>query len=131
MSEQLVPRVAAQFLRFAVVGVFGTAAHYAVLGAFVEWAGVSVLLGTTAGFTVGALVSYVLNRRFTFASHVPHALALPKFLAVAVAGAVINWVVVAWLLAHLDVHYLLIQLFATGAVLVWNFVANSIWTFRA
>ena len=123
-------RVFSRFLRFALVGIFGTAAHYVVLVSLVEVYGIPVLIATTAGFLSGALVNYMLNRRFTFASDAKHAIALPKFLTVSVLGALINWLVVAWLLGHLNIHYIVVQLFATAAVLIWNFTANNIWTFR-
>lgn len=122
--------VVAQFFGFAVVGLVGTAAHYAVLWFLVEFGSVSVVAATTAGFAVGAIVNYFLNRRFTFTSDATHAAALPKFLVIAALCAVVNALVVAWLLEHTNVHYLLIQLFATGTVFVWNFIANSLWTFR-
>lgn len=122
--------VLTQFLAFAIVGLFGTAAHYVVLWALVEISDVPVVAATTAGFVVGAIVNYVLNRRFTFVSKATHAAALPKFLTVATFGATINALVVAWLIEHTDIYYLIAQLFATGAVLVWNFAANYAWTFR-
>ena len=123
--------VLVQFMGFAAVGLFGTVAHYAVLWLLVESVHIAVVPATTAGFVVGAVVNYALNRRFVFASNASHVVALPKFLLVAACGAVINGLAVAWLLAITDVHYLLIQLVATAAVLVWNFAANYLWTFRA
>jgi putative flippase GtrA len=122
--------VLARFFGFAAVGIFGTAAHYAVLWLLVERAGAAVVPATTAGFTTGAIVNYILNRRFVFDSVASHGTALPKFLTVAVCGAVINALAVAWLLAVTDAHYLLVQLTATATVLVWNFAANYLWTFR-
>lgn len=121
----------AKLIRFALVGVVGTGAHYAVLTLLVELAHVPILAATTAGFTVGALVNYTLNRRFTFVSDAKHSVALPKFLTVAALGAVCNGLVVAWLLQQTDFHYLVVQLFATSVVLLWNFAANSLWTFRS
>jgi len=129
--ELAVHPLMAKLVRFTLVGAVGTGAHYAVLSLLVELFHVPVLAATTAGFTVGALVNYTLNRRFTFASDAKHSVALPKFLAVAALGAVCNWLVVAWLLQHSDFHYLVVQLFATSVVLLWNFAANSLWTFRA
>ena len=119
-----------QFVRFALVGVAGTAAHYTVLWTLVERAGTAVVVATSAGFVVGALVNYTLNRYFTFSSTAPHREALPKFFGIAVVGAFLNGTIVAWLLPRWHVHYLVIQLFATVAVLLWNFVANSLWTFK-
>lgn len=119
-----------QFLTFGLVGLFGTAAHYIVLALLVELLASPVLLATTTGFAVGAVVNYALNRRFTFTSTAPHHVALPKFLTVAAAGAVLNGAVVGLLLALTPWHYLVAQLLATATVLVWNFVANLLWTFR-
>ena len=119
-----------KFLSFATVGVFGTAAHYTVLWALVEAGDVPVVAATTAGFVVGAIVNYVLNRRFTFVSKAAHSTALPKFLTVAAFGTAINALVVALLVEQTNIYYLVAQLFATGAVLVWNFAANYAWTFR-
>lgn len=119
-----------QFLTFTLVGAFGTAAHYLVLAALVEAFGVQVLAATTAGFVCGAIVNYVLNRRYTFDSSARHAVALPKFLTVATLGAGINWLVMAVLTSVAGLHYMVAQLLATATVLAWNFIANHAWTFR-
>jgi putative flippase GtrA len=118
------------FVCFALVGVCGTGAHYAVLWILVERAGVPVLAATSIGYTVGAAVNYTLNRRFTFTSDASHVEALPKFTIIVVAGAILNGLIVAWLLARWQVHYMLMQLLATGTVLLWNFIGNYLWTFR-
>jgi putative flippase GtrA len=31
----------------------------------------------------------------------------------------------------IQLHYLIAQVIATGIVLIWNFLGNRIWTFRA
>ena len=119
-----------KFLGFALVGAVGTIAHYTVLAALVEIWHVPVLTATTVGFTVGGLVNYALSRRLIFASDAGHHVALPKFFTVAILGAVANWLVVAWLVERVGMHYLFAQLCATGTVLFWNFAANHLWTFR-
>jgi putative flippase GtrA len=122
--------VVTQFFKFACVGVCGTAAAYSALIALVEVFKVPVIAATTVGFVVGAIVNYILNRRFTFVSEANHAVALPKFLTVAAFGAAINAFMVGWLVEHGGVHYLIAQICATATVLVWNFVANTLWTFK-
>ncbi len=121
---------ATAFIRFAMVGVCGTAAHYSVMGALVEFVQAPVLFATTIGFFVGAVVNYILNRRFTFASERTHLDAMPKFFAVCGLGAIINWFVVGQLLHYFSIHYLVAQCIATGTVLTWNFIVNYLWTFR-
>jgi putative flippase GtrA len=118
-----------QFLRFAGVGVIGTAGHYVILIIVVETLSGDPVVGSTLGFIGGAVINYFLNRRFTFDSKARHAVALPRFLAVAASGMVINASIMAFLSKSLEFQYLLAQLVATALVLVWNFLANRYWTF--
>jgi putative flippase GtrA len=129
-SMSVGPAIGRQFLTFAAVGAIGTAAHYAVLVLLVEGMSASPTIATTVGFVCGAVVNYVLNRRFTFASARRHRAALPQFLCIAALGGVANSIVVAALTSRPGVNYLVAQVIATGVVLVWNFLANRYWTFR-
>jgi putative flippase GtrA len=126
----MMPSMLAQFLKFAAAGALGTACHYAVLVLWVEAFGGPVVPGTLAGFVTGALVNYVIARRFVFRSDRPHQHALPRFAAIAAAGAAVNTAIVGALYGA-SMHYLLAQLIATGAVLILNFFANRYWTFRS
>jgi len=118
-----------QFLMFAGIGLVGTSGHYAVLISMVQLLQVHPVIATTAGFAVGALINYALNYRITFNSNKRHREALTKFLLVAVVGAVLNASIMKTGVDHLKLHYLIIQLLATGVVLVFNFAANKHWTF--
>jgi putative flippase GtrA len=117
-----------QFLRYAGAGAIGTALHYAMLITLVQLARVDAVAASTAGAVAGALVNYVLNHRFTFASEKPHARALPRFALVSAAGVALNAAVMAGVLAVVP-RYLVAQVVATGVVLVAGFVANRTWTF--
>ena len=121
--------MAPQFLLYAGAGAIGTVAHYGVLIALVQLAGAGPVAASTAGAIVGALVNYVLNHRYTFASRRAHRSALPRFLAVAGAGVLLNAAVLAVLLATVELHYLALQVVATCVVLVAGYVANRRWTF--
>ena len=116
-------------MMFAAIGAVGTGGHYAVLISLVQLLSVDPVIATTAGFAVGALINYVLNYRLTFDSDKPHREAMRKFFMVAAAGAVLNASMMKIGVDHLHLHYLIIQLLATGIVLVFNFAANKYWTF--
>ena len=122
--------LARQFAIFAGMGALGTGAHYATLLVLVEWFGLSPAAGSASGFVVGALVNYALNYRFTFRSSAPHAAALPRSLTVAVIGFFMNSLFMAAGTRWTAVHYLFVQILATGAVLLWNFAASRLWAFR-
>ena len=122
-------KLSQQFILFTAVGGIGTAAHYAVLILLVQVVDLYPVVATTIGFVVGAIVNYVLNYCLTFSSSKRHTEALPKFLLVAFSGAVINTLIMMAGLNLFDIHYLIIQLVATGLVLLFNFMANRYWTF--
>ena len=119
-----------QFTGFAAVGVAGMVAHYGVLTALVELAGVGAVLASVAGFVAGGFVNYGLNRRLVFRSDRSHRAAGPRFLAVAASGLVLNAALMALLVDHLGVHYLASQVLVTASLTVWHFLLNRFWTFR-
>lgn len=119
-----------RLLRFAAVGAIGTVAHYALLLALVEAAGIDPLVGSVAGFMLGALVNYAMNRRLVFRSDRAHAEALPRFFAVAGIGVVWNALLMSVLMGPIGLHYLPAQVVTTGLLLLWHYAGNARWTFR-
>lgn len=115
--------------RYALVGVLATAVHYLVLMMLVESAGFDAGFAAAIGAACGAFAAYAANRRFTFASDAPHRRALPRFLAVAAAGAATSaalvWAGTLWL----RLPYLLPQAAATALVLVGGYMLNRRWSF--
>ncbi len=118
-----------QFLRYGAAGAVGTAIHYATLIALVQIARLPVVAASTVGAIAGAVVNYVVNHRWTFTRTRSHAQSLPRFAVVALAGLVINATVVAVLMKFASTHYLVVQIAATGVVLVAGYFANRSWTF--
>jgi len=118
-----------QFLRYGTAGAVGTALQYAILVSLVQLTRTPAVAASTAGAVAGALVNYVLNHRWTFASTRTHDHALPRFAAVALAGIALNAIVMLTMLKLFGVHYLLAQAVATGVVVVAGFLANRAWTF--
>lgn len=119
-----------RFASFAAVGVVGTAGHYLVLMVLVEAVGADPLLGSTAGFLVGATINYVLNYHWTFRSDASHWYAAPRFFVIAGSGAGVNAALMLIFLKAWGWHYLLGQVVTTGLVMVFNFLLNNAWTFR-
>jgi len=118
-----------QFLRYGGAGAVGTAAHFGILAALVQFAEAGAVLASTVGALAGAIINYVLNYRFTFASRRRHHVALPRFLAIAAAGVLLNAAVLSAVLRAVQPHYLFAQIIATGVVLGAGFLANRRWTF--
>lgn len=118
-----------QFLSFAGVGAVATAAHYLTLLALVEGGLAHPAPASAAGAAVGALVSYGLNYRLTFAARIPHRKTMPKFLAIAVVAMILNFVLMHGLVTLLALPYIAAQVAVTGLMLLLTFSANRNWTF--
>jgi len=121
--------ITAPFVRYAAVGAIGTLFHFATLSVCVELLRMSPTNGSLVGAVVGALLNYVLNYHLTFASQQSHRVTMPRFLAVAAFGVLLNGGVVKIMTESMHLHYLVAQAFATIIVLGCGFVLNKIWTF--
>src|SRR5690348_12658693 len=104
-----------QFSKFLGVGAVATSAQYIALLVLVQSFGVWATVASDIGLLLGALVSYLLNRRFTFNSTLAHSRAIAKFAIVASVGLLLNTLIFAAAL-NLGLHYLLAQVAATGIV---------------
>jgi putative flippase GtrA len=122
--------LARQFLTFAGVGVIGTAVHYLILVLAVQGCEFPVVGASAAGFVGGAATNYWLNYHVTFNSARRHRDAFWRFMSVALVGLTLNTAIMFAFAETLGAHYLISQVLATGIVLIWNFVANRLWTFR-
>ncbi len=118
-----------QFLLFAGVGAIGTVGHYTTLIILVQLWLVDPVFASSLGFVVGAVINYILNYHFTFQSNKRHAEALTKFLLVATIGAGINGYIMYIGVENTTINYLVVQIFATCVVLLWNYIVNKLWTF--
>jgi len=116
-------------LTFLVVGSFTTSMQYAVMALLIHFAGMSIVPASAIGFIVSAVVNYFLNARLTFRSKKNHGDTMPRFVATASIGLLLNSLVLAGL-TSLGTHVVLAQVIATICVLIWNYTINAIWTFK-
>jgi putative flippase GtrA len=70
------------FTRFLLVGAVNTLTGLSVIFILLNFVGWSYWLSTFTGNTVGAVVSYLLNRAFTFRSDVNLRKGAPRFIGV-------------------------------------------------
>lgn len=131
LQETAVPApVRRQFVTFVGTGLVAAVAHYGLLVSLVEGYRLDPVPATLAGYLVGGLVSYLLNRRLTYASERPHREAGWRFAVVAAVGFGLTWAAMALFTRRLGVPYLPAQIVTTGLVLLWSFAAHKLWTFR-
>jgi putative flippase GtrA len=123
-------KIFSRFVYFTGVGAITTLIQYSVVIGLAQLRNASPVLTSAVGFILGAVVSYILNYRYTFQSTNDHSGAMIKFMVVALIGLILNTFIMAVATEYFSLHYLIAQIIATGLVLIWNFSVHLLWTFR-
>ncbi|MBQ8184312.1 MAG: GtrA family protein [Lachnospiraceae bacterium] len=121
-----------QILRFGVVGFICFFIEYAIMVALVELVGTSELVASATGFTVSVIVNYILSVTVVFEAD-KEANKVRQFIVFVVLSLIglginqlIMWIGIDWLSQYMNRAYLIVKLFATGVVMVYNFITRKI-----
>jgi putative flippase GtrA len=118
-----------RLLKFATVGLVGTAVYYLLLWALVEVMDYPVLTASSVAFLLVAAENYMLHYVWTFASTNSHTSAFPKFLIMITIGFCLNWGIMYAGVEVLQANYLLVQAVSIAVVIAWNYVLSAFWIF--
>ncbi|HEY9842013.1 MAG: GtrA family protein [Candidatus Sericytochromatia bacterium] len=125
------------FLRYAIVGVLGTAVDVLTLYALTEWTKIDPKTShwfpvfVAIAFLAAVVNNYVLNRVWTFKSQDQNVTAqFVRFLVVSCGGFVLTQGLMWVLVPLLGVWYILAKALTSITVMIWNFGLNKFWTFR-
>ena len=125
----------AQFMKFGVVGVIAFFIDYGLLAFCTEVLGINYLISATIGFTVSVVFNYLASMRYVFThkEDMSRRREFVIFVVLSIIGLIINNVLMwagvellqwpEWLQGH---AYLIVKIFATAVVMVWNFVTRKI-----
>ncbi|AXS85320.1 MULTISPECIES: GtrA family protein [Marinobacter] len=106
--------------RFLLAGGFATLLHWLTMLALIGF-GMSAVVATTIGATIGLLMNYLAQHRYAFCSGLPHRIAFPRYLTGASLGWILNLLSFSLLLAA-GISVALSQLIATGLVAFANYL---------
>ena len=118
----------AQFAKFGVVGVIAFVIDYGLMVLLTELFNVNYLISATISFTVSVIFNYVASMRYVFTHKegLSRRRELIIFVVLSVIGLLINDALM-WVGVDLfSISYLLVKIFATAVVMVWNFVTRKI-----
>ena len=118
-----------KFVRFLIVGGIATLIQYSALIWTVERWHWNAVLASSFGYVLSASANYLLNYYFTFRSDNQHGVAAIRFAIIAGAGFALNALLMELLAVMLHFPYVLAQVLATVGTLIWNYWANSKWSF--
>ncbi len=119
-----------QLASYGGAGLAAAVAHYGVLVGLVELFAWRAVPATLLGFVAGGVVSYALNRRFTFDATRSHAAAGWRFVLIAAAGFVATYALMSLFVERWGLPYLPAQVVTTLAVMALTFSGHKLWSFR-
>jgi putative flippase GtrA len=125
------PTMKRSYVRYAMVGLMGTLAFYALLWILVELARMPVMYATNISFLLVIIQNYLLHYGWTFRSDSSHKQAFPLFLLMSILGFCLNWLVMYVFANSFGWNYLLVQALAIILVVIWNFVFTTYLIFRS
>jgi putative flippase GtrA len=122
-------RTQSKVMKFGLVGIAATLSHYAVM-----FAGLAIwqapVAWSFAGVVTGAIVGYLLNYAYTFASTLPHRIATFRYIVVVAVSISLNTLLIWLLLRVSGLPVLPAQICVTCLVFAVNYLAHSQLTFK-
>ena len=130
VKELLTQAMLYKFLKFCVVGVTGTIIDFGLTWICKEKLKIPKFIANAIGFVVAATSNYILNRVWTWGStNEQVGVEYVKFFGVSLIGLGLNTLILYLLHEKLKLNFWISKVFATGVVMVWNFLANHYFTF--
>ena len=123
-------QVVGELSRYVTVGVLNTAWGYLLIFAFMYLAHWSPEASNIAGYAIGLLTSYLLNRKFTFNSQAKMSGEFGRFIVIFAIAFLANFATLAFLVRVLEIHAGMGQLVAGVVYVVTSYLLNRTYTFR-
>ncbi len=119
-----------QLLKFGVVGASGYLINLAVFSVLADSVGVHHMAAAVGAFCVALANNFLWNRYWTFEPGEGHpGFQAARFLAVSVAGLLVNLAVLEVLVSGTSMGDLAAQAIAVAVAMPFNFLGNKLWTF--
>lgn len=119
-----------QFARYLLVGLLNTGVGYAIIFGCMYGLGLSPVLSNALGYGCGMIISYRLNRRFTFRATQTGPGTAVKFVVVNGIAYLANLLALVLLIEQFNVHEGVSQVLASAIYVITAFLMNKHFVFR-
>ncbi|MCI8417966.1 MAG: GtrA family protein [Lachnospiraceae bacterium] len=132
MEKNNMQKLKEQIIKFGIVGFLCFFIDYGIMTGLIELFGVDKLIASGISFSVSVIVNYILSITVVFDAdkEANKAGQFVVFLILSIIGLGINqlimWAGTAWLDVYMKRSYMLVKIFATGVVMVYNFITRKI-----
>jgi putative flippase GtrA len=118
-----------RLFKFGIVGLLGMVVDFGVTWLFKEKVRINRYVANAIGFSCAVVFNFMLNRAWTFSSQANVEGQLARFIAVSLVGLGLNTGIV-YFFNRRNLNFYLSKALAIVLVFVWNYAANSYFTFR-
>lgn len=116
--------------RFVIVGVINNVVGYILFLFMIYVLGIGHKITVTLLFAIGMIVSFLMNKKWTFKTSGNYSSSLLKFLIVYLLGYSLNIVIVAIFVDRLSYSSGWVQLWANVTLPIYYFLANKYYVYR-
>lgn len=119
------------FIKYAFVGVLGTAVDIGSLYILVEYAHIAIIPASVLSFLLAVINNFILNKIWTFQNKSKNYRKLfIKFLIVSIIGLLLTILCMQLFVYVANIWYIFAKALTSLIVLSWNFLGNKFWTFN-
>jgi len=120
-----------KFTKFGLVGILCTLIDFILFISLIFIFELSIISSHLSAFSVAVLISYFLNKNYTFDSSLikNNQKTITKYILLNTIGAVIS--TTALLLLSSLIHILIAKLFAAALSLLWNYTSSYFFIFSS
>lgn len=118
-----------KLIRYALFGGVGATSDFVIYSVML-WVGLPYVLDNICGYVCGTVISFFLNRKFTFKVSNRISLRLLSFLMIAVTGLGVSTLLVQLFVEVFSFQAIPAKLMTLPAVFLLQFTLNSLVTFR-
>lgn len=115
-------------IRYLIVGILSFGLDFGLIFVFHDVAGSPIWFAAAVSFLLSFIFNYLLQRAFAFASVVPHARSLFKYVCLVLANTLLTVFIVDWF-ATTVFGWGSGKVIATGLTTFWNYFLLRYWLF--
>jgi dolichol-phosphate mannosyltransferase len=123
-----------RFLKFCLVGVWGSLVNLGLYALFMYTVGLHYLISAVIGVEVAVITQFILNDRWTFKDRRDLAdstlVRARKYFITCAGGIVIYFIVLSLLVEVFKVHEMVSAFLGILAGFMWNFTGSTLWAWR-
>lgn len=110
-----------QFIRYVAVGLLAAGFEYGITVGFTELLGIWYILSSSAGYTAGFVISFILNRNWSFKSKGNVVRQLLLYFLLFLINLALSNLLLYLFTSIIGLIYLVSKLLVMGMVVLWNF----------